>query len=351
MSWRDRFSELKDSVDEWRDGSADRSFDSQVEKHLTTLKSGSEQARAAAVKALLVQVQAAERWRDPIVKALLGTLPEQPAQAQLEIIAALRVLRELLPERQDDFFAAIQETLDSPHREVRLHVVKLWTGLSIKSDKRRDETIPDLFELLDDDDKDVRYATQEALGRVLHKAPAQALPKLRDALKHRDWRVRYHAIVLLTALAGKQPQAAVKLAPAVVAALKSRDRVQERAAECVGVLGRHSPPAVAPAVPSLIRGLKSNSSELRKACATALGRIGNRDALVVIQAVPHLAKALENDDWYIHVEVLKALGYIGANKPALVKPHLAIIRSRTTRAADRNITQTAKWALRKAGGS
>ena len=73
MSWRDRFSELKDSVDEWRDGSADRSFDSQVEKHLTTLKSGSEQARAAAVKALLVQVQAAERWRAPIVKALLGT--------------------------------------------------------------------------------------------------------------------------------------------------------------------------------------------------------------------------------------------------------------------------------------
>jgi hypothetical protein len=71
----------------------------------------------------------------------------------------------------------------------------------------------------------------------------------------------------------------------------------------------------------------------------------------VIQAVPHLAKALENDDWYIHVEVLKALGYIGANKPALVKPHLAIIRSRTTRAADRNITQTAKWTLRKVGGS
>ena len=161
----------------------------------------------------------ARGWRDPIAKALVGTLPEQPAQAQLAIIAALRVLRELMPERQDDFFAAIQETLDSPHREVRLHVVKLWTGLSIKSNKRRDETIPDLFELLDDDDKDVRYATQEALGRVLHKAPAQALPKLRDALKHRDWRVRYHAIVLLTALAGKQPQAAVKLAPAAVAAL------------------------------------------------------------------------------------------------------------------------------------
>jgi|TARA_Y100000310_G_scaffold24467_1_gene23518 hypothetical protein len=351
VSWRDRFSELKDSVEEWREGSADRGFDSQVEKHLTTLKSGSEQARAAAVKALLVQVQAAERWREPIVKALLGTLPEQPAQPQLAIIEALQVLRELMPERQDDFFEAIQATLDSPHREVRLHVVKLWTGLSINSDRRRDETIPDLFELLDDDDKDVRYATQDALGRVLHKAPAQALPKLRDALKHRDWRVRYHAIVLLTALAGKQPQAAIKLAPAAVAALKSRDRVQERAAECVGVLGRHSPQAVAPAVPSLIRGLKSNSSELRKACATALGRIGNRDALVVMQAVPHLARALENDDWYIHVEVLKALGYIGANKPALVKPHLAIIRSRTTRAADRNITQTAKWALRKAGGS
>ena len=200
MSWRDRFSELKDSVDEWRDGSADRGFDSQVEKHLTTLKSGSEQERAAAVKALLVQVQAAERWHEPIVKALLGTLPEQPAQAQLAIIEALLALRELLPGRQDDFFAAIQETLDSPYREVRLYVVKLWTNLSISSERRRDETIPDLFELLDDDDKNVRYATQEALGHVLHKAPAQALPRLRDALKHRDWRVRYHAIVLLVHL-------------------------------------------------------------------------------------------------------------------------------------------------------
>ena len=351
VSWRDRFSELKDSVDEWRDGSVDRGFDSQVEKHLTTLKSGSEQERAAAIKALLVQVQAAERWREPIVKALLGTLPEQPAQAQLAIIEALLELRELLPERQDDFFSAIQETLDSPHREVRLRVVKLWTSLSISSERRRDETIPDLFELLDDDDKDVRYATQEALGHVLHKAPAQALPKLREALKHRDWRVRYHAIVLLTTLAGKQPQAAVKLAPAVVAALKSSDRVQERAAECVGVLGRHSPQAVAGAVPMLVKGLRSNSSELRKACATALGRIGNKDALVVMQAVPHLARALKNEDWYIHIEILKALGYIGANKPALVKPHLELIRNRTKTGADLKICRAAKWALRKAGGS
>ena len=101
----------------------------------------------------------------------------------------------------------------------------------------------------------------------------------------------------------------------------------------------------------LVKGLRSNSSELRKACATALGRIGNKDALVVMQAVPHLARALKNEDWYIHIEILKALGYIGANKPALVKPHLELIRNRTKTGADLKICQAAKWALRKAGGS
>jgi len=46
----------------------------------------------------------------------------------------------------------------------------------------------------------------------------------------------------------------------------------------------------------------------------------------------------------------RALGYIGSNKPALVKPHLDIIRNRTTTGADKNICKAAEWALKKAGG-
>ena len=111
-----------------------------------------------------------------------------------------------------------------------------------------------------------------------------------------------------------------------------------------------NPDAVKTAVPGLIKGLESKSSELRKASATAIGRIGSKNAMIVYHAVPRLAKALKNDDWYIHVEVVKALGYIGSNKPVLVKPHLALIKNRTTTGADQNIRKAAEWALKKAGG-
>ena len=56
------------------------------------------------------------------------------------------------------------------------------------------------------------------------------------------------------------------------------------------------------------------------------------------------------DDWYVHTEVVKALGYIGSNKPALVKPHLALIENRTKSGSDSRICDAAKWALKKAGG-
>jgi hypothetical protein len=116
------------------------------------------------------------------------------------------------------------------------------------------------------------------------------------------------------------------------------------------MLGLADPHSVKGAVPGLIKGIESKSSELRKAAAKALGRIGSKDAMVVFHAVPKLAKVLKNDDWYVHTEVVKALGYIGSNKPTLVKPHLPIIKNRTTTGADRNICQAAEWAYKKAGG-
>ena len=141
------------------------------------------------------------------------------------------------------------------------------------------------------------------------------------------------------------------LAPEVVSAFNSGDKLKERAADCLGMLGLADPHSVKGAVPGLIKGLESKSSELRKASATALGRIGSKNAMVVYHAVPRLAKALKNEDWYIHTEVVKALGYIGSNKPTLVKPHLPIIKNRTTTGADRNICQAAEWAYKKAGGN
>ena len=72
--------------------------------------------------------------------------------------------------------------------------------------------------------------------------------------------------------------------------------------------------------------------------------------MLVYHAVPKLARALKNEDWYIHVEVAKALGYIGSNKPALLKPHIEILRNRAKTGADMNICKAAEWALKKAGG-
>ena len=286
----------------------------------------------------------------PIINSFLRVLPNQLASPQEAIIDGLLELRKIKTSREEDIFEAIQETLDSPYPSVRSKVVGIWTRFSLESDLQSSDMIAVLFEMLSDDDKDVRYQTQEALSEVLHTVPKVALPELKNALGDDDWRVTYHSIVLLTEFAKKYPDPSVALAPEVISAFNSGERLKERAADCIGMLGLANPEAVKAAIPALIKGLESKSSELRKSSATALGRIGSKNGMIVYHAVPRLAKALKNDDWYIHIEVVKALGYIGSNKPALVKPHLDIIRNRTTTGADRNICKAAEWALKKAGG-
>lgn len=348
---RDRFQNLKDSVGQWADSAAGGSLDNKIERNLAEMESGSEIERTAAVKALVIQAQAADKWAEPIINSFVRVLPNQLSSPQEAIIDGLLELRKTKPAREEDIFEAIQETLDSPYPAVRSKVVEIWTRFSLKSDTQTSDTIAVLFEMLSDDDKDVRYQTQESLSKILHTMPGVALPELKNALGDNDWRVIYHSIILLTEFAKKYPDPSVALAPEVITAFNSGERLKERAADCIGMIGLANPAAVKLAVPELIKGLESKSSELRKASATALGRIGSKNAMIVYHAVPRLAKALKNDDWYIHIEVVKALGYIGSNKPALVKPHLPIIKNRTTTGADRNICKAAEWALRKAGGA
>ncbi len=351
MGLRDRFQNLKDSVGQWADSAGGSSLDSKIEKNLAEMESGSEIERTAAVKALIIQAQTDDKWADPIINSFIRVLPNQLASPQEAIIDGLLELRKVKSTREEEIFEAIQETLDSPYPSVRSKVVEIWTRFSLKSDSQMSGTIAVLFEMLSDDDKDVRYQTQESLSEILHTVPKVALPELKKALADDDWRVVYHSVVLLTEFAKKYPAPSVVLAPEVIAAFNSGERLKERAADCIGMIGLANPDAVKTAVPGLIKGLESKSSELRKSSATALGRIGSKNAMTVYHAVPRLAKALKNDDWYIHIEVVKALGYIGSNKPALVKPHLALIKNRTTTGADRNICKAAEWALKKAGGA
>ena len=351
MGLRDRFQNLKDSVGQWTDSAGGSSLDSKIEKNLAEMESGSEIERTAAVKALIIQAQTDDKWADPIINSFIRVLPNQLASPQEAIIDGLLELRKVKSTREEEIFEAIQETLDSPYPSVRSKVVEIWTRFSLKSDSQMSGTIAVLFEMLSDDDKDVRYQTQESLSEILHTVPKVALPELKKAIADDDWRVVYHSVVLLTEFAKKYPAPSVVLAPEVIAAFNSGERLKERAADCIGMIGLANPDAVKTAVPGLIKGLESKSSELRKSSATALGRIGSKNAMTVYHAVPRLAKALKNDDWYIHIEVVKALGYIGSNKPALVKPHLALIKNRTTTGADRNICKAAEWALKKAGGA
>ncbi len=347
---RDTFQNLKDSVGQWADSAGGGNLDNKIERNLAEMESGSEIERTAAVKALVIQAQTDDKWSEPIINSFIRVLPNQLASPQEAIIDGLLELRKIRPSRENDIFEAIQETLDSPYPAVRSKVVDIWTRFSLKSDSQKSDTIAVLFEMLSDDDKDVRYQTQESISEILYTVPKIALPELKKAIADKDWRVVYHSIVLLTDFAKKHPAPSVVLAPEVIAAFNSGDRLKERAADCIGMIGLANPDAVKTAVPGLIKGLESKSSELRKSSATALGRIGSKNAMLVYHAVPKLAKALKNDDWYIHVEVVKALGYIGSNKPVLVKPHLPLIKNRTTTGADRNICKAAEWALKKAGG-
>lgn len=347
---RDTFQNLKDSVGQWADSAGGGNLDNKIERNLAEMESGSEIERTAAVKALVIQAQTDDKWSEPIINSFIRVLPNQLASPQEAIIDGLLELRKIKTSRENDIFEAIQETLDSPYPAVRSKVVDIWTRFSLKSDSQKSDTIAVLFEMLSDDDKDVRYQTQESISEILYTVPKIALPELKKAIADKDWRVVYHSIVLLTDFAKKHPAPSVVLAPEVIAAFNSGDRLKERAADCIGMIGLANPDAVKTAVPGLIKGLESKSSELRKSSATALGRIGSKNAMIVYHAVPKLAKALKNDDWYIHVEVVKALGYIGSNKPVLVKPHLPLIKNRTTTGADRNICKAAEWALKKAGG-
>ena len=350
MGFRDRLQNLKDSVGQWADGAAGGSQDNKIEKNLTEMSAGTEIQRTAAIKALVIQAQTEEKWLDPIIDSFLRVLPDQMESPQEALIEGLMELRKVRPKRAKEIFEGMQSALDSPYPSVRSRVIDIWTTFSLKSKAKNSDTIADLFEMLSDDDKDVRYQTQESLSKIMNTIPKAALPALKQALRDDDWRVVYHSIVLLTEFAKKYPKPSVALAPEVVSAFNSGEKLKERAADCLGMLGLADPHSVKGAVPGLIKGIESKSSELRKAAAKAVGRIGSKDAMVVFHAVPKLAKVLKNDDWYVHTEVVKALGYIGSNKPTLVKPQLPNKKNTTTTHPHRNIYQTEKTTKKKDGG-
>ena len=241
MGLFDKFRDLKEAAQEWTESSVSGSLDKKIEKNLVEMESGSEISRTAAVKALVIQAQTDDKWLDPIINSFIRVLSKQPGTTQEAIIDGLMELRKKQPSRNSDIFNAIQETFDSPSPAVRSKVVDIWTRFSLKSNAKKSDTIADLFEILSDDDKEVRYKTQDSLTKILNAVPKAALPELKKALKDEDWRVVYHSIVILTEFARKYPAPSAALAPEVISAFNSGERLKERAADCIGCLLYTSP--------------------------------------------------------------------------------------------------------------
>ena len=103
MGLRDRFQNLKESVSQWTEDVSGNSPDKKIEKNLVEMESGSEIARTAAVKALVIQAQIDEKWLDPIINSFTRVLPKQPGTTQEAIIDGLMELRKHSPSKDKGF--------------------------------------------------------------------------------------------------------------------------------------------------------------------------------------------------------------------------------------------------------
>jgi HEAT repeat protein len=112
----------------------------------------------------------------------------------------------------------------------------------------------------------------------LRKRGREALPDVREALRHPSVEVRLIAADALSWFAGQAGDAV----PVLVQALKERE--DETRIGAALVLGQFGPDA-RPAVPALRRALRDSNPEVRLAAADALGRIGVTDGEVVATAV------------------------------------------------------------------
>ena len=106
MGLLDKFKNLKEAAQEWTESSTAGSLDKKIEKNLVEMESGSELARTAAVKALVIQAQTDEKWMDPIINSFARVLSKQPGSTQEAIIDGLMELRKKQPSRNSDIFNA-----------------------------------------------------------------------------------------------------------------------------------------------------------------------------------------------------------------------------------------------------
>jgi len=165
------------------------------------------------------------------------------------------------------------------------------------------QAVADLIPLLKDNDSDVRISAAWALAKI--GPAAKVMPALLGALKHEDWRLRWHTALVL----GQMVPPARGALPGLLEAMKDKHAgVRTHAAES---LGRVAPAAKAVLRASVVRvlgeALNDKDASVRQAAVLALGKMGTA-------AVPRLIGALKHQDPIVRTRAAEALKRIRAAK-------------------------------------
>jgi HEAT repeat protein len=167
--------------------------------------------------------------------------------------------------------------------------------------------IPRLVEAIDDEDRLVRELALNALVTI---GPA-SLPGLKEALRHKNPKVRSYTAIALAQLKGETDQ----VVAALRVTLKDEDaRVRMSVLYGLAIVG----PAAKAAVPDLVecfkdRAVVENQSIRSKALHT-LEQIG-REAK---SATPEVLKALEGEDSELHYSAARALGALAPGDEVVI---------------------------------
>lgn len=174
-------------------------------------------------------------------------------------------------------------------------------------------------------DESARYQASISLGKI----GRSAVPALREALKARNPRVRFHAAAALA----KMFSGSLEALPELIAALQDTDAtVRARAARAIGRLEGDA----IEAVPKLLPLLKAADRDCRLEAVTALGLMGHRAAHTAKEVV----SLLQDSDLEVRRKTAEVLGQL---QSADTVPHLIA----AMQDPDRKVALYAAFSLRK----
>ncbi len=172
--------------------------------------------------------------------------------------------------------------------------------------------VPALIDILKD--KKLWWIHDDVAGILGDIGDTRAMPALVDALKYKDSKVRYYAVLAIGDIAKKNPgniPEVTRVIFALVNALDGRDGgVRCSALGAIAKIGT-------PAFPALIEMLKDKKWWVRRDAVEIFGRMGDT------RAMPALVDALKDKKWWVCRDAAEALDKM---MPDLTVVHLGEIK-------------------------